>query len=91
MREASTVRAAIETLLGAAASPAQRAMDSRMVRANVSLPPDLAVERNTHVTRVTASESRLPDATPRAISYADAASCDTGLLPEGEFARASLA
>jgi len=32
-----------------------------------------------------------PGATPRAISYADAASCDTGLLPEGEFARASLA
>jgi hypothetical protein len=32
---------------------------------------------------VTASESELPNATPRAISYADAASCDTGLSPRG--------
>ena len=92
MRKASMAAPATETLRDNPDEPlAQRATDSRVISASVSLPPDLAVERDTHVTRVTASESKLPDKTPRAISYADAASCDTGLLPEGEFARASLA
>lgn len=99
MREASTARACTLRLRSNRGKPfLQEAKGRRGVTAgSVSLSLNLAVERDTHVTRVTTPGSKLPNATPGAISYADAASCDTGLLPEGEFlhegeiARTSLA
>ena len=93
MREASTVAVrATETPRQPRQALPEEAKSPRAVTAHsVSLSPDLAVERDTHVTRATTSGSGLPNATPGAISYADAASCDTGVLPEGELARSSLA